>query len=108
MVMFYFEEKANMKPKAVAQQLSTSSEQISQWARDLERYGIIKFSRTGFGSFLFKDSDIKILREYGLIKMAMGNPKDSIDILKETKVFPVENEDLSWTKDLKFAIWRRH
>lgn len=106
--MFYYEEKANKKPKEIAKHLDTTSEKISEWAKDLERYGVIKFTRSGYGSLLFKESDIKVLREYGLLKSALGNPKDAIDILKETDVMPKEKEDMSWTKDLKFAIWRRH
>lgn len=106
--MFYFEENANIKPKIIAKQLNTTSEKVSEWANDLERYGIIHFSKTPFGSFIFKESEIKILREYGIIKMAIGNPRDAIDILKETKFIPVEKEDMSWSKNLKFAIWRRH
>jgi len=106
--MFYYEEKANKKPGDIAKHLDTTSEKISEWAKDLERYGVIKFSRSGYGSLLFKESDIKVLREYGFLKNALGNPKDAIDILKETNVMPKEKEDMSWTKDLKFAIWRRH
>lgn len=106
--MFYYEEKADKKPKEIADHLNTTSEKISEWAKDLERYGIIKFSRTAYGSFLFKESDIKVLREYGIIKNVIGNPRDAIDIFKETEFMPKNEEDMSWTKDLKFAIWRRH
>lgn len=106
--MFYYEEKANKKPKEIAQHLNTTSEKISEWAKDLERYGIMKFSKTAYGSLIFKESEIKVLREYGLIKMAIGNPRDAIEILKQTDVLPEEKDDMSWTKGLKFAIWRRH
>jgi len=106
--MFYYEEKADKKPGDIAKDLNTTSEKISEWAKDLERYGVIKFSRSGYGSLMFKESDIKVLREYGLLKSALGNPKDAIEILKETDVMPTEQEDMSWTKELKFAILRRH
>lgn len=105
--MYYYQELANKKPKEVAQHLNTTSEKISEWAKDLERYGILKFTKTAFGSFLFKDSEIKVIREYGMLKNAIGNPKDAIEILKETDVMPKKVEDMSWTKNLNSAIWRR-
>lgn len=106
--MFFFEEDADKKPKDIAQHLNTTSEKISEWARDLENYGILKFSRTAYGMLLFKESEIKILREYGLLKTALGNPKDAIDIIRDSDFSPIEKEDMSWAKKLNNAIWRRH
>ncbi|MGF7534875.1 hypothetical protein AAGG74_14490 [Bacillus mexicanus] len=106
--MFFFEEKADKKPKEIAEYLNTTSEKVSEWAKDLERYGILKFTKTAYGALLFKESEIKILREYGMLKTALGNPKDAIDIIKESEIIPKDTEDMSWTKKLNNAIWRRH
>jgi hypothetical protein len=107
--MFYYEEKATKKPKDVALILNTTSDKVSEWAKDLENYGIIKFSRTPFGSLLFKESEIKLIREYGVLKNTFGNPKDAMDIIKKSSNIPNnEDDDMSWTKDLNDVIWRRH
>lgn len=106
--MFYYEEKATKKPKDVAKDLNVASEKVSEWAKDLERYNVIRFHRTPFGSLLFKESEIKIIKEYGLIKSAMGYPKEAIDVFRETNLIPEKDEDMSWAKKLNYAIWRRH
>jgi predicted transcriptional regulator len=106
--LFYFQEEPNLKPKDVANKIGCTSEKVSEWAKDLERYGIMKFSRTPFGSFMFKESEIKILKEYGDLKTVIGNPRDAIDIFKETDVVPEKKEDMEWSVKLNNAIWRRH
>lgn len=107
-MFFYFDEKADKKPKDVAATIGVSPDKISEWANDLERYGVLKFSKTPYGSLLFKESEIKLLREYGFTKIALGTPRDAIEVIKQSSFIPKEKEDLSWAKELKFAIWRRH
>ena len=107
-MFFHFDEQADKKPKDVASIIGAPPEKISEWADDLERYGVMKFSKTPYGSFLFKESEIKILKEYGYTKLALGRPSDAIEVIKHSSFVPKEKEDLSWARDLKFAIWRRH
>lgn len=107
-MFFYFDEKADKKPKHVASIIGVTPEKISEWANDLERYGVFKFTKTPYGSFLFKESEIKILKEYGYTKLALGNPRDAVEVIKQAPFISKEKEDLAWAKNLKFAIWRRH
>lgn len=107
-MFFYFDEKADKKPKDVAMAIGVTPDKISEWAKDLERYGVMKFAKTTYGSLLFKESEIKILKEYGFTKIALGNPRDAIEVIRQSSFIPEDKEDLTWAKDLKFAIWRRH
>lgn len=107
--MFYFKKKPKyLKMTEVAEILKIDVGKLYIWVEDLESYGVEKFYKTPLGIALIEEDQIKVLKEYSLIKEHFNLPSDATSILKNTNTFKREVEDFEWAKGLRHVIWRRH
>jgi hypothetical protein len=107
--MIYFaKEQRHFKLKDIADKKGISRQHLYECARDLQSYNVINFKKTPMGSFLIEERQIELVIEYCLMKNIIKSPKQTIEIIKNSRLMEKEEEeDMSWAKDLNYAVWRR-
>jgi len=82
-----------LKPKDMATHLNTPPDKISILAKDIETANIYSFEKTALGSFLFKEKDIEILKEYRDLTYFFQKKKEALAMLDQyIKSKPLEKE----------------
>lgn len=95
-----------LKPKDVALLLQIKPYQVTALAKDIEHAGLYRFKKTPIGSFLFKEEEIELLKEYYQTYYFFRKKKVALDMLRmRADLFETEEEKKpSWVKFLRVKV----